>query len=211
MAVTPLADFQPMPKMTRELATAWQKKFLEKHPENTFEILCINGQFWWASRFTVKECEVEEVLKFIAEDMKRGYIVVNTGGYSDKKGANPATNAKYVMKDFSAKDRKIATKIPELKAFINECSPSTPVNFDLDKDILFCWGWGMATIENEIVSFLSKFVQNLESYRTVHAFFRKCPADVNYQVIDAFNREGKGSFGFTNILRHADLIDRPDF
>ena len=69
----------------------------------------------------------------------------------------------------------------------------------------------MATIENEIVSFLSKFVQNLESYRTVHGLFKKCPEEVNYQVIETFGRKGLGSFGFVSILRHADLIDRPDF
>ena len=87
------------------------------------EIICIENQFWWASRFVTKGQKVGEVLDFITEVLtSRPYTILNTGGHSAPHGLNPHTNPKFVDQNFSDNDRKKATKA-KVKTYVNECSP----------------------------------------------------------------------------------------
>jgi hypothetical protein len=95
-----------MNKMTRDVAAGWQKKFLTKYPDNPYEILWLNGNIWWSSRFKTRGSHLVEVLKFVAEDLNRKYIVINTGGHGAPDGSNASTNKKHVEEKFSHDDRK---------------------------------------------------------------------------------------------------------
>ena len=112
-------QLEPMPKMTRAKATYWSQLFQKKYPGNSMRITCINGQFWWL--FTNKSTgkSVKEAIKFIGEDLKRPFIIINTGGHGDKNGGNPHTNRKFENKQFAVDDRRCVS-VANVKAFVNE-------------------------------------------------------------------------------------------
>ena len=79
------------------------------------EIICIENQFWWASRFITKGKKIGEVLDFISDVMtSRPHAILNTGGHGAPFGLNPHTNPKLfnqIMVDNDIKKATNATKL----------------------------------------------------------------------------------------------------
>ena len=104
-----LQEFKGLPPVNKSEENDLNKNFHQKYPNNKYEMIIMYGNIWWASRHPVTGYELQEVMKFIQEVLKRDYIVINTGGHGAKNGQNPATNKRYVDKNLAIDDRRSAT------------------------------------------------------------------------------------------------------
>jgi hypothetical protein len=52
--VVALSSLGRMAKKTSKQARGWDLLFHEEYKTNTMEVMCLKGQFVWASRFTIK-------------------------------------------------------------------------------------------------------------------------------------------------------------
>ena len=62
------------------------------------ELICIYKQLWWATKLKTSGTQLQDVMKFVVENLGRKYILINTGGHGDKNGNNPSTKKTLVKK-----------------------------------------------------------------------------------------------------------------
>ena len=82
--------------------------------------------------------------------------------------------------------------------------------FDTEKDIIFAWCFGMATIENFMVSKDSKMFKHPQILEKMLILLRKCPVEINQDATDTFNRYNSCRFGISNIYQNSQIIERED-
>ena len=84
--------------------------------------------------------------------------------------------------------------------------------FNWDHDMIICWCYGMATLNEWMVSDESKFFANPSTFKSVHEKVLNSvvvPGGANEQVCDTFHQETKkkGRFGFSTIFGSRKFID----